>query len=604
MIKTFRAIKNRKLANQLVASFIGMFILVFVISVIFAYSGIANLLRSNWENNNIVQLAQYDYNLTAFRNEIDYVSRQIVMQGQTGGVADLQTLMNYGRLSDLERSLVLYNLFRGLSDKLASYPAIESVAFFLEEGLVIKISQLENQVEFDKNSKLYRQYIAAVYPAAMMEPQKLIWLGGIKKDDVWQSGATARELGKQAGQSGYYISAARSVTYGKRVGTVMINIDMRTFTKIYNNASKVPENELYMTDASGVIVSHYDESQIGQIRAEPKQPPRQIVIRNVDSLNWKLVSEIPLGVFGKDVLTLREIGLTMFALGVLLATLLSFYWIRRVTRPLIRLTAAMKKVEQGNFGMTVEAGTYSNELEVLIRQFNRMSMRLSEVIGQKEAIEEEKREIEIKALQSQINPHFLYNTLNTVKWMAVMVKADNIAESVTTLGDLLRPLFQKHDVWCTIEEEVAYTKHYIRIMNYRYAESIRTEILVPEQLKNEKILRFMLQPLVENAIYHGLNNRNGGHITITFARQGDDIVVRVADNGRGITHERLKEVAMTLDAEADRSGQEEDSGQGIGLGNVQRRVRLHFGEKYGLSLHSEPDNGTVVELKIPVVRKS
>ena len=193
-----------------------------------------------------------------------------------------------------------------------------------------------------------------------------------------------------------------------------------------------------------------------------------------------------------------------------------------MTKPLISLTTVIKKMGQGNLGLTLDLDM-RNELGILIAQFNKMSKNILDLMEQKETIEEKKRMIEIGALQSQINPHFFYNTLNTIKWMAIMVKADNIVESITTLGDYLQPMFKK-GMFCTIQEEIDYIENYIKIMNYRMAGGIKFENHIAVEVRDCQILRFLLQPLVENAISHGLKNQNGGVITITAVEQKNEIV--------------------------------------------------------------------------------
>ncbi|MDG0812741.1 sensor histidine kinase [Cohnella rhizosphaerae] len=193
----------------------------------------------------------------------------------------------------------------------------------------------------------------------------------------------------------------------------------------------------------------------------------------INALDWILVNEIPVSLFIRDILTLRLIVVTMFIFSLASAAILSKYWIRRITRPLNSLTTVVRRMGQGNLGLTLELDL-KNELGILIAQFNKMSRNIQELIEQKESIQEEKRTIEIGALQSQINPHFFYNTLNTIKWMAIMVKADNIVESIATLGDYLQPMF-KQGMLCNIREEIDYIENYIKIMNYRMAGGVKLQ---------------------------------------------------------------------------------------------------------------------------------
>jgi sensor histidine kinase YesM len=393
-------------------------------------------------------------------------------------------------------------------------------------------------------------------------------------------------------------------------------MDMKYFTDIYNHANDIQRNELFLIDGTGKIVSHNNDTRIGESGTAPKQmnlsatdndnfssaeqDGKQIMTYQINSLGWTLVNEIPVSAFIKDTLTLRIIVLTMFAFSLASAAILSRYWIRKVTKPLNRLTTVMRRMGQGNLGLTLDLDM-RNELGILIAQFNKMSKNIADLIEQKETIQEEKRVIEIEALQAQINPHFFYNTLNTIKWMAIMAKADNIAESLTTLGDFLHPMFKQKGMFCSVQEEIDYIENYIKIMNFRMAGGVKIYNEICPETKDCQILRFLLQPLVENAISHGLKNQNGGVIKITAVEQNNEIAISVIDNGEGMSSSKLQEVREALVHGIESAAQEK---RGIGLINTNRRIQLHFGNYYGIQIQSEPGAGTELKFKIPKVPKS
>ncbi|MGO4273172.1 sensor histidine kinase, partial [Paenibacillus sp. TAF58] len=558
------------------------------------------------------QLKQYDYKLSIFAGEVDQVSRQLVLD------SELQNLIDYKNMTEIDRVLQMEIAFKDFAQMLSNYKFIDSISFYGEDGFVIRASSNSNDILYDSSSKQNQFYKSEIYPEAKSKALTLTWFGGFTAQDF--NLAASNTLSKEAADAKptSYISAARSIFSNSQTGTIVINVDMTYFTDIYNHASDNRNREMYLMDGSGKIVSHSDVAKIGNQGTIPLQflsaanggdkfssyehDKKQIMSYKSSSLDWILIYEIPLSEFTKDIFTLRQIVTIMFIFSLVFAAILSKYWIRKVTMPLNRLTTVMKKMELGNLGLTLDLDlNVRNEFGILIAQFNKMSKSIVELLKQKETIEEEKRRIEIGALQSQINPHFFYNTLNTIKWMAIMVKADNIVESLTTLGDILHPMFKKNDLLCSIREEIDYLENYIKIMNYRYAGEIKVKIHIPNDVMECQILRFLLQPLVENAIYHGLNSRNGGEIIITAEGLNHEIVLFVTDNGEGMSNKKVQEIREFLNSKGTEDNQQET---GIGLMNVNRRILLHFGDPYGIQIESEHHIGTKLKVTIPKVQKS
>ncbi|THF74417.1 cache domain-containing sensor histidine kinase [Cohnella fermenti] len=595
--RTFRT----TLSGQLVASFLGMFLLIFAVSSGAAYVVILNMLKTNAIENNERQFSQLAYNLDDFAEEVDQISRQLVLG------TDLQKLIEYGSVPDVDRMTEVVAAFRNFSQVLINYPYVRAISFYGADGYIMHSNKSTNGTQFDADSQTYLFYRTEIYEKVRSKKQALVWFGGMQET---QFDIAPEDSPRSPKLEDYYMTAARSVTANGKTGTLMIHVDMRQFTDIYNHGLRTSSNELYMMDTDDAIVSHRDPERIGQHVDGLKMPTDgqfasqelggvQFTTYMIDSLGFVLVNEIPVSAFIKDILTLRQVMLTTFAFSLLSAFFLSRFWIRRLTRPMSRLTTAMKKLEQGKLGVTFDLELH-NELGIMIRQFNMMSRSIAELVEQKESIQEEKRKLELGALQAQINPHFFYNTLNTIKWMALVIKADNIAESVTTLSNLLHPTFRSTDILCTLQEEVDYIDNYIHIMNYRFAGGVKLKKRIPESLKNCQVLRFLLQPLVENAILHGLDGRSGGEITILADDHPVGIVIEVKDNGNGMSEERLQEVQASI-AKGGETGSRET---GIGLRNVHRRIQLHFGDTYQLQIDCQPMEGMNVRLLLPKVQKS
>jgi len=238
-----------------------------------------------------------------------------------------------------------------------------------------------------------------------------------------------------------------------------------------------------------------------------------------------------------------------------------------------------------------------DEITELGMSFNIMIGKIKELLDSKMKEQENLKKAELRALQAQINPHFLYNTLDTIIWMAESKKTEQVVEIVGALSKFFRISLSKGMDWITIGEEVERIRSYLTIQKMRYRDILDFNISVDEDVTENTILKLILQPLVENALYHGIKNkRQGGTISIRARRKNEDeILIEVEDDGIGFTPEKLSQLRAEL---------EDDSGDlklesGFAIGNVNKRIRLYYGKPYGLSIESEYTSGTRVTLVIP-----
>jgi len=238
-----------------------------------------------------------------------------------------------------------------------------------------------------------------------------------------------------------------------------------------------------------------------------------------------------------------------------------------------------------------------DEITELGLSFNIMIGKIKVLLDSKIKEQENLKKAELRALQAQINPHFLYNTLDTIIWMAESNKTDQVVEIVSALSSFFRISLSKGRDWITIGEEVERIRSYLKIQKMRYRDILDYKIEVDEDVSENAILKLILQPLVENAIYHGIKNkRQGGTINVRARQKNhDEVQLEVEDDGIGFTPEKLAQLRAEL---------EDDSGDiklesGFGIGNVNKRIRLYYGKPYGLSVQSEYTTGTCVTLVIP-----
>jgi two-component system sensor histidine kinase YesM len=240
-----------------------------------------------------------------------------------------------------------------------------------------------------------------------------------------------------------------------------------------------------------------------------------------------------------------------------------------------------------------------DEITELGMSFNIMIGRIRQLLDAKIREQETLKKAELKALQAQINPHFLYNTLDTIIWMAQANKTEQVIDIVQALSNFFRIALSKGQDWITIDQEIEHVRCYLTIQKLRYRDILDYKIEVDKDILSGTILKLTLQPLVENALYHGIKNkRSGGAITVRACRAGpDQVMLEIIDNGVGFTPYKLNKIQAAL---ADDSGEITFSESGFGLENVHRRIQLYYGKQYGLTIQSKYQEGTRVTVTIPL----
>ena len=267
-----------------------------------------------------------------------------------------------------------------------------------------------------------------------------------------------------------------------------------------------------------------------------------------------------------------------------------------ISKPIESLRHSMQAVESGNFDIDITVNA-RNEMYQLARDCDIAVKKVRDLIAQNRREQELKRKLELRSLQAQINPHFLYNTLDSIIWMIELGETEGAIDMTSSLARFFRIGISRGDETISVKTEIEYMQTYLGIQKQRYKDKLSYEIAFSSDLYGSQILKLLLQPLVENAIYHGIKNIQGpGFIGITGSREGESMVIRISDNGVGMAPEQL--VAL-------RDGLIEPlPSNGVGVRNVQERIHVYFGLEYGVTFESAPGAGTVVTVRIPIIAGS
>jgi two-component system sensor histidine kinase YesM len=389
----------------------------------------------------------------------------------------------------------------------------------------------------------------------------------------------------------------------------MVDMNFSAIEQLCRRVSLGKRGYIYIIDQSGNIIYHPQQQIVyAGLKSEniaealSKNPgsyyddfqgeKRIMTIRNISFTSWKMV-----GISYVDELTANKRDLGSFILIITLFCIIfeilaSMFISAKISLPIKKLERQMKKVENGDFDINLEVKG-EDEVKHLSKSFNLMIARIKQLMSQIIIEQEAKRKSDFKALQAQINPHFLYNTLDSIIWMNENRNYEGVSTMVSALAKFFRVSISKGHEIISVSDEIDHVTSYLIIQKIRYKDKFDFTIEAQPEVLHKKTLKLILQPIVENSIYHGINQiQEKGEIKITAAIEANRIIYRISDNGYGIPPEVLKNI---LDQESKSS-----HSSGVGLKNVNERIKLCYGNEYGIKIESELDVGTTAIIEIPL----
>ena len=408
------------------------------------------------------------------------------------------------------------------------------------------------------------------------------------------------------------MSRAVEITVGGSTEQAVLLIEMayQGLEEVLDEVTLGNGGYIYLMDSNGDIIWHpkfeliasgrvkennlvaagYDDGS----REEVFNGTRQTVVtKTVGYTGWKLVGVIKGTGISLNMLKTRLFIVFVILLIIFIVILINSYISFRVTNPIRELEKSVKALEEGNLDADIYMGG-SYEVQHLGKSVQDMKFRIKGLMQDIVNEHEEKRKSEFDSLQAQINPHFLYNTLDIIVWQIENEKQSEAVHTVTALARFFRLSLGKGKNIVTVRDEIDHVKNYLMIQHMRFKNKFDYEFDIAEDVLELPSLKLMLQPLVENAIYHGMEFMDGdGMIMVKAWRKEDELYLSVADNGLGMTEDKV-EMILT-----GKSTSGNGRGSGIGVKNVNERIKLYFGEAYGLTIDSEPDEGTTVIIHLP-----
>ena len=413
----------------------------------------------------------------------------------------------------------------------------------------------------------------------------------------------------------WVISMSRAVevtSEGKATQAVLlINLNYMFFEELFSNVNLGNGGYIYLINDKGDIIWHPRQNEIyaGRFMENNKYAAGlkdgisveniggkklTVNIRTIGYTGWKLVGVTGSAALNADGMKFRLFVLFVADLFLFLLAVVNAFISNRISNPIRRLDGSVREIERGNLDVKiVPSGSY--EVEHLGNSVKNMLSRIKVLMSDLVEEHNAKRKSEFDTLQSQINPHFLYNTLDIIVWMIENEKPDKAVSIVTALAKFFRISLSKGKNIITVRDEVEHVRNYLMIQNMRFKNRFEYNIKVDDEVLSYSSLKLMLQPLVENAIYHGMEFMDGdGEIDVSVYKENDDLYFTIADNGLGMS----EDVAATL---LSKDIVPSKRGSGIGVKNVNERIKLYFGAGYGLFVESEPDEGTKITIHLPAI---
>ena len=406
------------------------------------------------------------------------------------------------------------------------------------------------------------------------------------------------------------VRAVKDPETGELLGVVIADMRTQAIEERIRDVTLGKSGYVFVQDSAGEIVYAPVNDTVYRIRAEwLTQAPGihvidgqryQLLCTHSDATQWNTVGMFPLGETPEQMASLRSFTVIAASVFIVLATVVSLRFSASFVGPISKLRRLMSEAESGNLDVSFDTRGYFGEIRQLGGSFNSMMDKIRSLLQMVYKEQRDKREAEIRTLQAQINPHFLYNTLDTIHWMAEEHQAMDIVKLVSALTKLFRISLSRGREVISLAEEMEHVRSYLYIQKVRYEDKLHYRIDVPEALLRLRVNKLILQPLVENAIYHGIKQKRGeGHIHLSGERRGDALVLRVADDGAGMPPEKCARLNEAL-----RDGGGRACDHGYGIFNVNDRIRLSYGREYGLHYRINECGGITVELVCPAVPRS
>ena len=485
---------------------------------------------------------------------------------------------------------------------------------YLQSLLFSKYELNEILIKYSESGKVFqanRTFVATTDCYANIDKLNEVAKKG-KGSPVWYVSSKNGKI------DGIYLAKSiyDSLNVNKVVGLLAFKIDNQYFMEIFNNLAINSKQTLALYSSDGQLIFINDSFDVnsnksiqsflnsnldkGEGEIKTKNDSIYMIYDTIKPANWKLVVGISGNVLFKEIRKVAKFSIILCIATLPICLLLINYLYSTMIRPLKVLIKRMKEIENGNMGVIIE-GDRKDEFGFVFRTFNKMSENIKTLIDTVYKEQIVMKQSEINALQAQINPHFLYNTLESINWKAKIHGDDEVSEMISAFSYIIEAnLNRSNEKFIPVYKEIEYIQSYKFLIQKRFGKKIGFNLNIDEDTLNNRLPKLLIQPIIENTIYHGLEmKKGGGTVDITIKKENNQLIITVADDGLGI--EKSKLLALIEDMSDDKFPEAENflDNSKIGVINVHRRIRLLYGKDYGLKIESQEGMWTIVTIKVP-----
>ncbi|MFS0726942.1 cache domain-containing sensor histidine kinase [Paenibacillus sp. 1P07SE] len=565
----------------MLANILLVFIPVIVMGAI-SYFKFSDVIESKSSHFYSISLLETDRKLKFALSEVTTITSSAITQPVIQ-----QTLKSPGIPPDYDRRQEINNL-------LIHHPMIQSYSLYAQDQPVYSYNLL------DEPQPLRQQ---AWYDEMSREAGRPVWSG---PGENGSAGAGRPVLVHARVIKDYYSL--------ENIGSLVLTIKPELLDQVFWETATLEQGDILLVNRDGAIIYDKSGEHIGErvdfpfLREEQTGSKSYYIddYQGVSSLitylpshhpQWYLIAITPTTALQAESIPIRNTALLLGAFSLLTAFMFDRFFVRRLVRSISDTVSGMARVEQRSFQPIRRAGAPSDESDMLVHGFNRMSGQIRDLLAQVEAEQQLKKEAELQALVAQINPHFIYNSLESINSMAVLQGNKDISRMVISLGRLLRISISENKELIPLCTEFEHVKHYLNIQKFRFEDQFDYTLELPEELEHVVTQKLIVQPIVENALYHAIESmKQQGLIHIRAYEAYGDVWIEVADNGPG-----FDEGVLLRLGQKDASSEAKDKDRGVGLRNVHERVRIRFGAPYGMMICSSPGAGATIRIRVPKI---
>ncbi|NOU92703.1 hypothetical protein GC093_05595 [Paenibacillus sp. LMG 31456] len=584
---------NKSIFGRLLATFILLSIIPMSVVGLVSFKVSEKLLDAQVSKSNIDTLEQIDKNISVLLDQVSAIVNIYNMNNELESMLTKSYSNIYDQLLDqakVENSMLRYSF---------AFDWLNFQSFLIgQNGLIYTQNYQNNIVDPDRLlSYQWDDYLSHM-------PDRITWLSTHKsflKNNEGTNVFTASKL-------------LQTANTNKSYGVFVLSVKEDNLYNIYKNLLNNGK-EIFILDSNLNIISHSNRERVGgKMEGEPyvqwlsdndesykistiNNEKYLTLYKKISRVDWYIVEKIPMSAIYKDIDVLKSRVFLIAFICILLSLAAALFISRTIAMPLGKLSRRIQTYLLKGNTQSIKSPSSVNEINLLTTEYDNMINKLDRTIGDLVKNQEEKRVAELQALQMQINPHFLYNTLNSIKCLVWVQKTHLIEPTINALVNLLEQTINRSDELISIQDEIDNIDHYIYIQQIRTSHTITMNYKIDEQLMPYKLPKLLLQPIIENAIFHGIEpNKTTGTISVYGSQYRGGIKIEIIDNGIGMSEEDIDRIFNET------GNQSSSRFSGIGIRNVDERLKLNFGLQYGLTINSQPGMGTSVTLTLPKVQ--